>query len=317
MQVVGLDPHPNEHVAAVLDPTGKALASHSFANTPQGLEAFLHWIAPFSPFRLAVEGPSQPFFASWLATIVAEDIPIIPISTQEVSLLRRSRARGKRDTLDASLIAQVLLSSPDLPQLNLPSWLRPLQELSRTRKALVEDLKAYKMRLQSRQHPSVKAALTHVVETLNEEVKCLEKEIKRMVQQIAPELLAVCGVGPVLAGTLLAEGSDIGRFPREDSFASYCGAAPIPWESGIGKRVRVNPGGNRRLNAALHLIALTRLRVEVRTRRFWERKIAEGKTKREVLRILKTYLAREIYHVLKSIFIPISPANPVPVSLAY
>jgi transposase len=169
------------------------------------------------------------------------------------------------------------------------------------------------MRLESRQHPSVKAALTHMVEILKEEVKRLEREIKLMVQQIAPELLALCGVGPVLAGTLLAEGGNIGRFPREDSFACYCGAAPIPWESGIGKRVRVNPGGNRRLNAALHLIALTRLRVDAQTRRFWERKISEGKTKREVLRVLKTYLAREIYHVLKSIFVPLSLPDRVPV----
>ena len=132
----------------------------------------------------------------------------------------------------------------------------------------------------------------------------MEKEITHMVREIAPKLLDISGIGPVLAGTLLAEGGDVSRFIGEDSFAAYCGAAPIPWQSGIKSQVRVNAGGNRRLNMVLHLMALTRLRVDERTRLFWNRKLAEGKTKRKVLRALKTYLAREIYHVLRALLMP-------------
>jgi transposase len=312
MQIIGLDPHPTKHVAALMDQTGKVLAHHSFPNTQESLDTFLRWAAPFSPFHLAVEGPTHPFFALWLAALLAEGISITPVPAQEVSLLRRRRGRGKSDLMDAVLIGKAYLTHPDLPTLATTSWLRPLQELSRTRKALAEDLKAHSMRLEAIQEPSVRKTLLCVVHTLESEVKRLEKEITRMVRGIAPELLHVSGIGPVLAGALLAESGDVRRFPGKDSFAAYCGAAPITWQSGVGNRVRVNASGNRRLNSVLHLIALTRLRVDERTRCFCTRKMAEGKTKREALRALKTYLAREMYHTLNALLAPQEMPPPTP-----
>jgi transposase len=111
-------------------------------------------------------------------------------------------------------------------------------------------------------------------------------------------------VGPVIAGVLLAEVGDIQRFRSQDHFASYCGVAPVPWESGASKQVRVNRGGNRRLNWALHLIARTRLRLDAASQALVARKKQEGKTHREAIRILKTYLARQIYSMMLKLLSP-------------
>jgi transposase len=101
-----------------------------------------------------------------------------------------------------------------------------------------------------------------------------------------------------VAGTLLAEVGHAQRFPSADHFASYCGAAPVERGSGQSSRMQINPGGNRRLNWALHIVALVRLRVEGRSKQFVERRISEGKTKRAALRLLKTYIAREIFKTI-------------------
>lgn len=125
-------------------------------------------------------------------------------------------------------------------------------------------------------------------------------EIGQRIRQLAPELLALPGVGVVIAATLLAEISDIGRFESEHHLASYCGAAPIRRGSGKTVRLCVNPGGNWRLNHALHLAVMTRLpRNQWGTRDYCEAKQAQGKSKREAIRLLKTYLAREVYRALR------------------
>lgn len=83
---------------------------------------------------------------------------------------------------------------------------------------------------------------------------------------------------------------------------SYCGAAPVERSSGKSKKVRVNTGGNRTMNYVLHMIAQIRLRLDPRSKELVERKVSEGKTKREALRVLKTYIARELYRILKAIY---------------
>jgi transposase len=107
-----------------------------------------------------------------------------------------------------------------------------------------------------------------VVGLLRKELVALDKELARRIKVHLPTLLEVSGVGPCVAGVVGAEVGDIGRFPSEDAFASYCGAAPVSKETcsersvanGQYKRSQVNPGGNRRLNWALHIMALSRLR---------------------------------------------------------
>jgi transposase len=98
---------------------------------------------------------------------------------------------------------------------------------------------------------------------------------------------------------LLAETGDPKRFASPHHFASYCGAAPMERGSGQNRRMQINPGGNRRLNWALHIVAMVRLRMDGgRSKRFLERAQLRGKTKRSGLRLLKTYIARELFRVL-------------------
>ncbi|OYW06311.1 MAG: hypothetical protein B7Z61_03165 [Acidobacteria bacterium 37-71-11] len=124
-------------------------------------------------------------------------------------------------------------------------------------------------------------------------VQALRKELEVVTQTLAPELLERQGIGPIVAGTILAEVGAITRFADRSRLAAYGGAAPMRWASGAHYVERVNPGGNRRLNWAAHMIVRTRLRLDERTQAFRERKRAEGKTERAILRALKTYVLRE------------------------
>jgi transposase len=299
--IIGIDPHPQHHTVAALDAQGQVQGVEQFPNSPVGLEACLAWLEDLGEVRLAVEGPTQTFFALWLTRFLAEGLVVVPIPTQQV---RERRGRRKTDPQDAVLIARVLQAEPDRPALTSPAWLRSLQELTRARRHLAQQLQADRMRLRTAQTPAVQTSLERVVTALAGEVQELEGQIQQQVQALAPQLLGLLGVGPVIAGVLLAEVGDIQRFRSKDHFASYCGAAPVPWESGASKHVRVNRGGNRRLNWALHIIARTRLRIDPDSQALVARKKQEGKTHREAIRVLKTYLARQLYSVLLKLLSP-------------
>lgn len=121
-----------------------------------------------------------------------------------------------------------------------------------------------------------------------------------MVNNLMPGLLNVQGVGPVVAGVLLAESGDPKRFASANHFASYCGAAPVERGSGQNCRMQVNPGGNRRLNWALHIVAMVRLRTDGgRSKAFLGKCKSRGKSRRSALRALKTYIARELFNVMQ------------------
>jgi transposase len=119
------------------------------------------------------------------------------------------------------------------------------------------------------------------------------------VAQVAPELVALPGIGPDTAATLLiAAGDNPERLKSEASFAHLCGAAPVQASSGKVVRHRLNPGGNRDANRALQVVALNRLRRDDRTQAYVARRTAEGKTKKEAMRCLKRYIARETYRAI-------------------
>ena len=124
----------------------------------------------------------------------------------------------------------------------------------------------------------------------------LDRDLERLVRQVAPTLLAVYGVGVHTAAILLvAAGDNPHRLKSEAAFAHLCGVAPIPASSGKTTRARLNPGGNRQANHALWRIVFTRMSNDERTRKYVARRLAEGKTTREIMRVLKRYVARELY----------------------
>jgi transposase len=134
---------------------------------------------------------------------------------------------------------------------------------------------------------------------LGDEIAMLDELIKPIVTALAPQLLARPGIGVEIAGQLLVTaGDNTQRLRREAGFAMLCGVAPLPASSGMTQRHRLNRGGDRQANSALHLAVISRLRIDERTQAYLARKTAEGHSKLEIIRCLKRYLAREVYYLL-------------------
>jgi transposase len=184
-----------------------------------------------------------------------------------------------------------------LPKVQVSVDQQALQECTRVQQRLSTELKAHRMRVRAmKDNSSLKAILEQVIAVLVAQLKILERQIRQLVECVMPQLLELRGVGVIVAGTVLAEALDFTRFASQHSFAAYCGVAPIERGSGQNTRVQVNTGGNRRLNWALHIVALNRLRSDGgRSKALLAKKKGEGKSLRAGLRVLKTYIAREVF----------------------
>ncbi|MGP8297826.1 transposase [Streptomyces inhibens] len=142
--------------------------------------------------------------------------------------------------------------------------------------------------------------LAHRIGQLTEQIQELERCLARLVERYAPQLLTVVGIGPDTAVTLLITmGDNPERLHSEASFVALCGVSPVERSSGSRQYRRLNRGGDRQANAALHRIVQTRLRFDPRTRDYYERRTKEGKTRREIVRCLKRYAAREVVHLVR------------------
>lgn len=136
---------------------------------------------------------------------------------------------------------------------------------------------------------------------LHDEIADLDTPIKALVEELAPELIARTGVGIESAAQLLVTaGDNPERLRSEASFAMLCGASPLPASSGKTVRHRLNRGGDRAANSALHMIVISRWRIDPTTQAYVARRTAEGMSKLEIIRCLKRYVAREIYYILKN-----------------
>jgi transposase len=155
----------------------------------------------------------------------------------------------------------------------------------------------------SAEHRATVIALRHTARrilALEAEANDLESEIERLVKHTVPELLVEIGVGPISAAQLYCSWSHRGRLRSDGAFAMLGGSAPIPASSGQTIRHRLNRAGDRQLNCALHTIVLTRLQHDPATRAYAARRLAEGKTPREIRRCLKRYLARRLFRILEA-----------------
>ncbi len=177
------------------------------------------------------------------------------------------------------------LTSPQHGQASLCARLRP--DLAR----LSEPLQATKLAVRT---------VGQRILALGAEITTLDQHLKVLVATTAPRTIARLGIGTVSAAQLLVTaGRNLERLHSEAAFAHLCGAAPVPASSGKTTRHRLNNGGDRQANAALHRIAVVRLRYCERSRAYAARRTAEGHSKREILRCLKGYIAREVFHSLQ------------------
>ena len=146
--IIGIDPHPRHHAAAALDSLGEVRDVREFPDDPVGLESFMAWVKNQGSVRLAVEGPTQTFFATWLRRCISEGIDVVAILTQQVV---ERRGHRKTDSHDAVLVARVLQADPTRSGVSTPAWHRRMQEFTRTRRHLAQQLQADRMRLRATQ----------------------------------------------------------------------------------------------------------------------------------------------------------------------
>jgi transposase len=295
--ILGLDPHPGSHTVVALNVHGAILDSLQVRNDPPGLQHLLEWRKAFTERRWAIEGANNRFIRGFVATLLELGEVVVNIPPTLTGQYRARRGKKKNDVIDAENAARVLLANPELPLVQVSADQQALQECTRVEQRLSTELKAHRMTCRAmNDNTSLKAILEQVIAVLVAQLKVLERQIRSLVERVMPQLLELRGVGVIVAGTLLAESGDFTRFAGQHSFAAYCGVAPIERGSGQNTRVQVNTGGNRRLNWALHIVALNRLRSDGgRSKALLAKKKGEGKSLRAGLRVLKTYIAREVF----------------------
>ena len=333
--IVGVDPHRDSHALAIVHVvTGAVVFESTVIANSDGYMQALKLAEEHAPGRraFAIEGTGS-FGAGLTRFLAGRDEQVL-----EVGRLRRDRhAGGKTDALDAVRAARSVLSQqrPAIPRAGgerqalqalvaaregavnakraglcqlrdllittpepLRSELRPL-----TRARLLQRLAA--TRPHGRNDPELRGSLLALrsiarrVLQLTAEERELERQIETLTRKLAPQLLDQPGVGPHAAAQLVLSWSHQGRITSEAAFARLAGAAPIPASSGQTIRYRLDRSGDRKLNRALHMILVTRKRTHPATIAYIERRLQEGKTRREANRCLKRYLARSLYRLLE------------------
>jgi len=215
-------------------------------------------------------------------------------NVEAIRVLRLARSSAKRDRTRAlNQMRALVTTAPD----ELRSQLRALS-IPRLVRAAAGFRPAGRTDVTNANRVALKSLARRVLE-LDDEIEMLDELLAPLVAETAPEMLTRVGVGTDTAGALLvAAGENSSRIRNERSFARLCGAAPLDASTGKQQRHRLNRGGDRQANSALWRIVITRLSYDPATRRYLQRRCAEGKTKTEAIRCLKRYIARELYACL-------------------
>jgi transposase len=330
----GVDTHKDVHVAAVVDDRGKLLDAEEFETTTAGYTKLLAWMQSFGTLdKVGVEGTGA-YGAGLARHLATEGITVMEVNRPNRQMRRR---RGKSDSVDAEAAARAALNDEAtvVPKSkdSLVESIRVLRVAytsarnSRTRVTLqIRDLVlAGPTQLRAVLGPLTSEARAHACarlrpravtepaeatkyalrslarrhQSLTTEMADLAASLDELTAQANPALRAAKGVGPDVAAILLvAAGDNPERLNTEAGFAALCGASPIEASSGKVNRHRLNRSGNRQANHALWTIAMTRLRSDETTKAYMVRRTAEGKTRREVVRCLKRYIAREMFQLL-------------------
>lgn len=335
--VIGVDTHRDTHQAEIATAAGTPIATITVGNDSAGYQELLGWIfehAPSPKLVVAIEGTrsygiglARAVSAAGLSVIEAEQ----PHRTQR-------RGRGKSDPIDAHLavLTALRLDAGRLPTPRadgdreaLRILLGAREEMTVANTAQTNRLRALLLSGDDRDRDTARAPLTETVlrqlarrrppAQASREQAVRQAEIRRLalalrearvvlktnrtqlqaiIDDLAPGLTDRPGIGPVSAAQAIISYSHHGRCRNEAAFAALAGTSPLPASSGQTVRHRLNRGGDRDLNRAIHIIAVTRIRICPRTRAYVSRRTAEGKTPREIRRCLKRYIARQLYRTL-------------------
>ena len=327
----GVDTHLDSHVAAALDDIGGLLGVESFPTTPAGYRSLMDWLGGFGTVaRVGIEGTGS-YGAGLARHVQAAGVSVIEVNRADRSARRRE---GKSDPLDAVSAARAAQSGRatgtskgrDGAVEAIRTLMVTKRSARRDRTSTINQMRALvstapddvrarfachttacliteAAAMRPRPGEVVDYATRIALRELGRRAAYLAEEMARadgllgpLIASRAPSLLALPGVGPDTAAILLiAAGDHPERLRSEAAWAHLCGVAPIPASSGKITRWRLNPAGDRQANHALWRIVLTRMRFEPRTRAYVARRTEGGKSKLEIIRCLKRYVAREVY----------------------
>ena len=334
--VGGVDTHKDLHVAAVVDERDRVLASRSFATTRQGYRQMLAWMRSFGELqRIGIESTGS-YGAGLLRFVQKAGTEVLEVTAPDNQDRRRRGKNDDLDAQNAAhaafagkrtvtprtrdgmveslrvltacrktavaarrvalqMIQNTIVCAPD----GLRDMLRAMtrMQLIRTLAAWRPDLTAYRD-VEAAYKISLKSLARRYLE-LHDEIADLDTMIGTIVDELAPDLVARNSIGHTgAAQLLLTAGDNPERLRSEASFAALCGVSPIPASSGKTIRHRLNRGGDRHANSALHIIAIGRLRTDPKTKAYVAKRVAEGHSKLDAIRALKRYIAREVFGII-------------------
>jgi transposase len=329
--VIGVDAHKRTHTLVAADELGREVATKTVAATRDGHMTALGWARRWPRRRWALED-CRHLTRTLEGDLLRAGEQALRVPTHLMAGQRRSaRQPGKSDPIDALAVARAAWREPDLPIARLDGPAREVRLLVDHR----DDFVVERTRLQSRirwhlheispeltvrsrglrsgrvvkmvaDHLAVREGLVveiareilDRIRELNQRVKDLEQAISRLVIRLAPSLLDIPGCGALTAAKIIGETASVKRFRSKSAYARWNGTAPQPAWSGNTTRFRLSRGGNRQVNAALHRIAITQARTPSLGREYLDRRIQQGNTKTEALRLLRRRLSDVVYRTL-------------------
>ncbi|MGW5673375.1 IS110 family transposase [Micromonospora sp. NPDC003776] len=342
----GVDTHGKTHHAAAVDQAGRVLGDHEFAATAAGYQQLLAWLRAFGRVvKVGVEGTGA-YGAGLARHLTASGVTVVEIDRPDrktrrskgksdpIDALAAARAAlseqaagvpktrtGPAEAIRALRVARrgavkartaalnqlhgLLTSAPEATREHLAgatgaALVQRCVDLSVDESALTDPIHATNAAL---------AAIATRITALTEEITLADRRLRPTVARTAPTLSSLFGAGPEVAGQLLTTaGDNPDRLRSEAALAHLCGAAPIPASSGRTDRHRLNRGGDRAANNALHTIVLSRMRHEPRTRAYVEKRTKQGLSKKEIMRCLKRYVVREVHAALLTDFAALNTA---------
>jgi transposase len=345
---VGVDTHADTHVAAALDQLGRIIDTTAVPSTRAGYAQLLEWASGLGVIdRVGIEGTGS-YGAGLARWLTAQGIAVVEVDRPDRRARRRHGKTDEVDATAAAHAAQSGKATA-IPKagtgpveairvihLTRNGAVKARTQAANQLRALVvtapDDLRD---RLRSQPSTAKLAAAAAALrpgsridtptaatklalraaarrwQALNDEAAALEAHLAALTTAAAPELTAQHGVGAVTAAQLLVTaGDNPDRMHSEAAYANLCGTSPLEISSGKSSRHRLNRGGDRQANAALHTIAITRLKSDPRTRAYAKKRTTEGKTRRDITRSLKRYIARELFPIIKQSLTPTPTRQP-------
>lgn len=333
MVMIGTDSHKKTHTVVVLDDVGRRVAEKTVAATSDGHLVLVQWAAQWPDVVFALED-CRHLTRRLERDLLGAGHRVVRVPTRLMAGARRGgREPGKSDPIDAEAVALAALRHSDLPVAVLDGPTREVKLLVDHRRVLVAERTRAQNRLRWHLHeldptlllPSrglrrycvideladtlatfdgVVARLARELvarcRQLTEQINALEAELRPLVRRLAPTLLTVPGCGVLSAAMILGETAGAHRFRNNDAYARFTGTAPIPVWSGSSKgKVRLNRGGNRTINTALHMMAVTQARGIGPGKAYLDKLAAGGKTRTESLRLLRRRLSDVVFTALR------------------